>query len=113
METQQWDDSQPVSAFHIREHGQECWLRQRERTEIFHAADLLREYRRAHLGNPEHYASASFADTLTNVDSITPREFRQLALEQMENIGQVAGVFDIDLDKSEFSTLNIMDGWKT
>lgn len=106
-EAPQCDDSQPVSVFHIKEHGQEYWLRQRERTEFFHAADLLRKY----LSTDPQTRAASFAESLTSVDSITPREFRQLALERMENIGRVTGAFDVDFDKGEFSALHIMDGW--
>lgn len=113
VESQQWDDSQPVTVFHIKEHRQEHWLLQRQRTEFLYAAILLRNYRRAHIGNMEHYTSASFADTLVCADSITPEQFDQLVSERRENTGRVAGAFDIDLDRGEFSALNIMEGWKT
>ena len=36
-----------------------------------------------------------------------------MILLRMENTGKVAGVFDLDFDKREFSAVHIMDGWTT
>lgn len=105
----QYESSQPVAAFHITEDKQERWLRQRERTEFLHAATRLRKY----LTTDPQKRAASFADTLFRVDSIAPEQFHALAVERMENTGRVTGVFDINLDKGEFSALHIMDGWRT
>ena len=108
-EAQRREAAQPISVFHITERGQEHWLQQRERTEFLHAAISLRRYLTA---DPSDRA-ASFADTLSKTDSITPEQFRRLALERMENTGRVTGTVEVDLDSGEFSALHIMDGWKT
>lgn len=108
-EAQRREAEQPISVFDITESGREHWLRRRERTEFLHAAISLRQYLTADPNN----RAASFVNMLSKTDSITPEQFRQLALERMENTGRVTGAFDVDLDKGEFSALHIMDGWRT
>ena len=44
---------------------------------------------------------------------ITAKEFDALTALRMENTGKVCGVFDVNLDKREFSAVHIMDGWQT
>ena len=96
------------AAFHITERGDERWLRQEGGTEFLQAAILLRKYLTGEYGE-----ASSFSKALADTELISEQEFRDMAMERMENTGRVAGAFEMDLDAGTFSALHIMDGWRS
>lgn len=105
----QEEESRVFSVFHIREHGQERLLMKDGSLEFLDAAIRLRRYLRNEIAeNP-----AMFSDTLLPAQSISEEKFDELVNLRLENTGKVTGAFEIDLDKGQFSTLHIMDGWQT
>ena len=95
------------AVFHVTERGESGYCLVDEPIAFLHAARSLRQYIRAE--NPatdyRHYYAAA--------QEITPEEFQQYVTERMENTGRVVGAFDVDLDRGEFSALNVSDGWHT
>ena len=43
---------------------------------------------------------------------IAPKVFQDYADELMRRTGRVTAALDIDLDRGEFSTLDVVDGWE-
>lgn len=72
------------------------------------AAQTLRRY----CTSAEH-STDKFISLYSQAQPITPEEYQRMIHLRMENTGKVAGVFDLDFDKREFSAVNIMDGWQS
>lgn len=104
---QEMEAAKVFSAFHVREKGEEVYFQVEHSVELLDAARALRRYLRREPG------ASFFAELFRNREPITAEEFEQLAELRMENTGKVAGAFDLDFDRQEFSALRIMDGWKT
>ena len=66
--------------------------------ELLAAAQKLRHYLK-----DSNNAAGKFIGLFRNREPISPEEFQQMTVQRMENTGKVAGVFDIDFDKREFS----------
>ena len=58
-------------------------------------------------------SSERFAQTIPAADHIAPEVFQEYAGELRQNTGRIVSVLDIDLDRGEFSTLDVVDGWET
>ncbi len=97
------------SVFHVTEHGREEYFQLERKLELLDAARSLRRYLRQEPGA----AADSFSDLFPKREPVTAERFDQLVSLRMENTGKVAGAFELDFDKREFSAVNIMDGWKT
>lgn len=104
------EEARVVSAFRVTENGTEKCFKLEPGPELLSVADRLRIYLRREPGAPPDSFAGMFASRRT---AITPDEFDELACVRMENAGKVAGVFEIDFDRQEFSAVHIMDGWKT
>lgn len=96
------------SAYRVVEGGEEHYFRVMPGEELLDAAQTLRRY----CMDTEH-STGKFISLYSQAQPITPEEYQQLILLRMENTGKVAGVFDLDFDKQEFSAVHIMDGWTT
>ena len=96
------------SAYRVMENGEARYFKVSPGEELLAAAQKLRHY----LKDFDH-AAGKFIGLFRNREPISPEEFQQMNVQRMENTGKVAGVFDIDFDKREFSAVHIMDGWKT
>lgn len=96
------------SAYRVMENGEARYFKVSPGEELLAATQKLRHYLKDF-----DYATGKFIGLFKNRDPISPEEFQQMTVQRMENIGKVAGVFDIDFDKREFSAVHIMDGWKT
>ena len=97
------------TVFRVVENGAGQCFQTEHNLELLDAARLLRDYL-------EHWKSLNtktFAEMFPAWEQISTEEFHRLAAVRMENTGEVAGAFDLDFDKREFSAVNIMDGWKT
>ena len=97
------------AVFRVVEDGAEQCFQTEHNLELLDAARLLRDYL-------EHWKSLNtkaFAEMFPAWERISTEEFHRQAAVRMENTGEVAGAFDLDFDKREFSAVNIMDGWKT
>ena len=91
--------------FKVTERGeQSCYLVD-EPIEFLGAARSLRSYLKSEKsqGSFRHYYAAT--------RDITPQEMEQYSLERERNTGRVTGAFEIDLDRGEFSALDIRTGW--
>ena len=100
--------SKVFSIFHVREKGEELYFRVDRSVELLDTALVLRRYLNWGLGG-----EADFSQNFSRTEPITAEEFAQLAALRMENTGKVAGAFDLDFERQEFSALHILDGWKT
>jgi len=97
------------AVFRVVENGTEQCFQTEHNLELLDAARLLRDYL-------EHWKSLNtktFTEMFPAWEQISTEEFHRQAAVRMENTGEVAGAFDLDFDKREFSAVNIMDGWKT
>lgn len=97
------------SAFRITENGRISLFERAHAFEFLHAARMLRQYMRKEIPSQP----AWFADCFSDRRPITQAGFEARVSERMENGGKVTGVFDIDFDEQEFSTVNISSGWAT
>ena len=96
------------SAYRVMENGEARYFKVSPGEELLAAAQRLRHY----LKDFDH-AAGKFIGLFRNREPISPEEFQQMTVQRMENTGKVAGTFDIDFDKREFSAVHIMNGWKT
>lgn len=96
-------------AMHIREHGQEYILMEKNGREFLQVAVFLRRYLRNEFTTPPR----EFAQVFDHAEEIPAQRFRELAELRLENTGKVSGIFEIDLDKGLLSCLHISDGWQT
>lgn len=97
------------AAFHITEHGRECYFKDSTGQEFLLVAAAVRNYLREYFSEKFPQFVSSFPRGMC----ISPEKYQSLMRLRMENTGKVTGVFDIDFDKQEFSAVDIMDGWKS
>lgn len=102
------DAAVTCAAYRVTENGQTWCFTTSPGEELMDAAQTLRRY----CTSAEH-STDKFISLYSQAQPITPEEYQQLILLRMENTGKVAGVFDLDFDKREFSAVHIMDGWTT
>ncbi len=96
------------SAYRVVEGSEEHYFRVTPGEELLNAAQTLRRY----CTSTEH-STGKFISLYSQAQPITPEEYQRMILLRMENTGKVAGVFDLDFDKREFSAVHIMNGWTT
>ena len=106
-QAEQREANRCFAVFRVTEFGEQGYFLVDEPIEFVNAARSMRTYVRS--DNP----AAGFRNYYAAAHEITPEEFRQYVAERMENTGRVVGAFDIDLDRGEFSALNVGDGWHT
>lgn len=99
-----------ISVFRVTQGGRTDHLLTQSAVcvDALHAAAALRTYLLAK-GN----STQRFAERLHSVVDIAPEVFQDYADELMRRTGRVTAVLDIDLDRSEFSTLDALNGWET
>lgn len=100
--------SQKYAAFRVTENGREEYFRLDQNYELPQASRALRKYLRQGPGEGVH----SFSELFPGREAITHEESDRMGGLRMENTGRVTGVFEIDFDKREVSTVDA-DGWKT
>ena len=76
--------------------------------DALHAAMRLRSYL-LRKGN----SSERFIQAIPAADHIAPEVFQEYADELRQGTGRMVSVLDINLDRGEFSTLDVEDGWET
>ena len=96
------------AAYHVMENGKEWYYKTTPGEELLGAARMLRKY----LKDTER-STGKFISLYSQAQPITPEEYQRMIRIRMENTGEIAGVFDLDFDKREFSAVHIMDGWTT
>ena len=99
---------QKYAVFHVTENGREEYFRLDQNYELPQTARALRKYLRQGSGEDIH----SFSELFPRREAITHEEFDRMAGLRMENAGRVTGVFEIDFNKREVSTVDA-DGWKS
>jgi len=97
------------AVFLVVENGDEQCFQTEHDLELLDAARLLRDY----LQRWRALNTRTFSSMFPAWERISTEEFHRQAAVRMENTGEVAGTFELDFDKREFSAVNIMDGWKT
>lgn len=75
--------------------------------DALHAAVRLRSFLLSKVGQP----SLRFAETLHGTVDIAPEVFRDYVEELRQGAGRTVAALDIDLDRSEFSTLDAASGY--
>ena len=99
--------SRYFSVFHVTEQGTEEWFLEERDMKLLNVARELSTY----IAEKEDGLQSRFADTFPNRRVLASAKFEQYVEEWRDNTGRVTGAFAIDLDRGEFSTLNIMDRW--
>ena len=94
------------SVFRIVENGEEVFLSADGSADMLSTAVTLRAYVKNFPNKP------GLQNIIPRSQSITEQQFRAAVEERMDNTGRVVGAYEIDMDKGEFTTLKIMDGWK-
>ena len=107
METQN-EAACTCAAYRVTENGQTWCFTTSPGEELLDAAQTLRRY----CTNTE-YSTDKFISLYSQAQPITPEEYQRMIRIRMENTGEIAGVFDLDFDKREFSAVHIMNGWTT
>ena len=102
------DAAVTCAAYRVTENGQTWCFTTSPGEELLDAAQTLCRY----CTNTE-YSTDKFISLYSQAQPITPEEYQRMILLRMENTGKVAGVFDLDFDKREFSAVHIRDGWTT
>ncbi|MEY8259706.1 hypothetical protein AALA80_05100 [Oscillospiraceae bacterium 50-60] len=98
------------TAFCARENGEKSFF-QLDRTEdILEVARFLRRYVREGQGQG---IAALRASAFARMEPVTAEQYDQLLALRMETPDKVTGVFDLDFDKQEVSTVDAAEGWKT
>ena len=94
------------AVFRVTENGESMYFSVPDSVELVQAA--------AHLRNDlsDKNAGIKFTAIFPHGEKITQEQFDAAAAERMENIGCIAGAYELDFDARTFSALNIMDGWK-
>lgn len=103
------EEQKRICVFHVTEDGQSQYFSVDEGLELLDAAKKVRGYLTA---EPAALPSG-FGKMFLHPAEISSERFDELTKIRMENTGKVAGVFDIDFDKCEFSAVRIMGGWRT
>lgn len=106
---QEREAARRFAVFHVTEEGNSVYFSVNEPLEILQSAARLRKYLRKSEGD----APARFVGMFSRGERISQERFDAYVTERLDNTGRVTGAFDIDLDKGEFSALNIMDGWQS
>ncbi len=98
-----------LSVFRVTQDGQTDHLLAEggAAMDALHTAMRLRDYL-LRKGN----SSERFAQAIPAADHIAPEAFQEYADELKENPGRIVSALDIDLDRGEFSTLDVVDGWE-
>lgn len=102
------DAAVTCAAYRVTENGQTWYFTTSPGEELLDVARTLRRY----CTNTE-YSTDKFISLYSQAQPITSEEYQQLVQLRMEDTGKVAGVFDLDFDKREFSAVHIMSGWTT
>lgn len=102
------DAAVTCAAYRVTENGQTWCFTTSPGEELMDAAQTLRRY----CTSAEH-STDKFISLYSQAQPITPEEYQRMIHLRMENTGKVAGVFDLDFDKREFSAVNIMDVWQS
>ena len=97
------------AAYHVVENGQEWYYKTTPGEELLAVGKKLRGY----VTKGSGVAPDKFIGMFFGGQPITAKEFDALTALRMENTGKVRGVFDVNFDKREFSTVHIIDGWQT
>ena len=107
---QEREAARRFAVFRVTEEGDSVCFSVNEPLEMLQAAARLRGYLRRSEGDaPMHGLSGCFP----RGERISRERFDAYVTERLDNTGRVTGAFDIDLDKGEFSALDIMDGWQS
>lgn len=97
------------TAFCVRENGERSFF-QLDRTEdILEIAKFLRQYLREEQGPG---IAALQTSAFAGMEPVTAEQYDQLLALRIETPDKITGVFDLDFDKREVSTVDA-DGWKT
>ena len=106
---QEREAARRFAVFRVTEEGDSVCFSVNEPLEMLQSAARLRGYLRRSEGD----APTRFVGMFSQRERISQERFDAYVTERLDNTGRVTGAFDIDLDKGEFSTLNIMDGWQS
>ena len=105
------------SVFRVTEHGKESLFLVDGEMDMLRTANTLRDYTKileALSGYSKDMKMGNrFSDMFPKREPILEQRFQAAVEERLDNTGRVVGAYEIDLDKGEFSALNIMDGWKS
>lgn len=96
------------SVFRVTEKGQEQYFCDEHPTDVLEAASAARRYLRKKIGDSTPLTSYLRAPT-----AIDREGFEDAVRERMEGGGRVAGVYDINFGRREFSVVSVTEGWQT
>ena len=98
------EDIRRFALYHVTENGIEQFFSHTDKLDLMDAAVLLRMHLYDEYGLP-------FADLMDTALEISREEYQEGVLEYLENPGRVAGAYEVDLDRKQFSALSIKGGW--
>lgn len=98
------------AAFCVRENGTQSFFQLDRSESILEVAKFLRRYLRE---DQEQGIAALRTSAFARMEPVTAERYDRLLALRMESPGKVTGVFDLDFDRREVSTVDAGDGWKT
>ena len=98
------------TAFCVREDGTQSFFQLDRSESILEVAKFLRRYLREDQGQG---IAALRTSAFARMEPVAAERYDQLLTLRMEAPNKVTGVFDLDFDKQEVSTVDAAEGWKT
>lgn len=109
-----WEAEQEAArkytAFCVRENGTQSFFQLDSKEDILEVAKFLRRYLRE---AQDQGIAALRKSAFARMKPVTVEQYDRLLALQVEDPGKVTGVFDLDFDKRELSTVDTRKGWKT
>lgn len=103
---QEQEAGRRFSIFHVTECGEEKYFLAEEPWELLQIASKMRSYTR----KPHDAWPMRVTGLFSHGSQITPEQFQIFAAERLDNTGRVTGAFEINFDRGQIDTMNIMDG---
>lgn len=98
------------TVFCVREDGAKSFFQLDRSEDILEVAKFLRRYLREEQGQG---ITALQTSAFAKMEPVTAERYDQMMSLRMETPNKVTGVFDLDFDRQEVSTVDAADGWKT
>lgn len=102
-------ENRAFSVYHTTEKGTEHYFESDFSLELMQVALLLHRYQRDELERKPKNFFALFQNSIP----ISASQFEEHVRSRLDNTRRITGVFDVNFDRQELSSVHIMEGWKT
>lgn len=97
------------TAFRVRENGMDSFFYLGRKEELLEIGKFLHR----HLRGSQELSAAAFQSVFYGLKPAAAEQYSQMMEARMENPSKVTGVFDLDFDRREVSSVDFGGSWKT